>query len=76
MMPAQRPQDIADRRRDRQVDALVVLAELDNLARAPIDFGPAQEALVEPPAARLREGEERRIVIAHHGVDLVRFVVG
>src|SRR5262249_13875100 len=76
MVPAQRPQDIADRRRDLQADALVALAELNDLARGPIDFGPAQEALVEPPAGRLREGKERRVVVTHDGVELVGLVVG
>jgi hypothetical protein len=77
MMPAQRPEDIADRRRDRQSDALAALAELHDLARGPIDFRPAQrDALVEPPTARSLEIEERRVVVAHRGIEPIGFVLG
>src|SRR5262249_31088115 len=75
MVSFQRPEDIADGRRDRPGDALAALAELHDLMRSEIDFRPPQEALFEPPTGRPLEIEERRIVVAYHGVDLVRFIV-
>ena len=61
MMPAQRPEDFADRRRDRDRDQLAALAGLPDLPGAPIDFATScsRHSCSRSPEAR-GEGEERR----------------
>ncbi len=76
MVPLQWPDNFADGRRERCRDALVALAKLDDLPGAEIDFGPAQKAFFEPQAGGTGKGEERDEIIAHGGVELIRFVVG
>ena len=76
MMSLQRPQDVADARRDGYRDPPVALAKLDNLAGILLHFVPTQQALPEPQPGGTGEGEERRKVFAGGGVELIGLIIG
>lgn len=75
VMPAQRPEDIPDRRDDPHRFHFAALTGLYDLARVPVDVIPRQgNTLPQSQARRRCEGEERCIIFAHRGIEPLRFV--
>src|SRR6516164_6284241 len=64
MMPPQRPEDLADRRRDRSRHQSPALAALPDLGCIPIDVLPAQQALIEPQSGGLHQAKDRKVIVA------------
>src|SRR6516164_1764590 len=76
VMPLQRPENFADGWRDPSRNATSAFAELHDLACAPIDLRPAQEAFLEPQPGGAGKGKERRKIFAGGGVELVGLIIG
>ena len=75
MMPAQRPEDFADGRRDRHRDLLAALAGLTDLRASQSTSRPAQQALLQPQPGGLAKAKNGAIVVARRGFEPVGFVV-
>src|SRR5262249_42619850 len=74
MMPAERPENFADRWGDRNGDRLATFAVLANLPPPPIDLRQAKQAFALRQAGRHGEGEEGRVVVPRRGLQTLAFV--